>query len=500
MRTPHVNGLLDGARRERALVCALAVALVILRGFVATSYEGFFFDSDQAIVGLMARRLSNFQQFPLFYYGLNYLLAVEAWIIAPVFWIARSSVAAMRLPFVALNALAAVWLIRSLIRYLALRPGIAFVTAVPFIIPTPAAANQLLDLAGACVEPFIYVLLLWKLRGRPLAFGALLAVAFLHREFAIFTVPALVLVEGRRWLPWSRENLRRLARAAGGFGIVWLIVDDLKMHLAGGALALQVVSLRGQMCLDAAELVRHARALLTEALPALYGARRMPLSAFRMNSPVVAGWPIVGWAVAAALALMLARLAWGQSQGSESGVTVGGPGQDLGFGPYLAWVAALVACAYPLSCNVTPGGLPLFRYLLLALLLPVGCAAAFMQRERSPLLRGVVTSVFVLWGAANLVDNVRVIRAAIADPPLSEHRVLVDYLIDQRIHYARAIYWDAYVVDFLARERVITASVDVIRIPEYQKSVDEHARAAVTLERLPCEGRERVASWCIQRP
>ena len=31
--------------------------------------------------------------------GLNYLLGVEAWIIAPFFWAARSSVALMRAPF-----------------------------------------------------------------------------------------------------------------------------------------------------------------------------------------------------------------------------------------------------------------------------------------------------------------------------------------------------------------------------------------------------------------
>jgi len=76
----------------------------------------------------------------------------------------------------------------------------------------------------------------------------------------------------------------------------------------------------------------------------------------------------------------------------------------------------------------------------------------------------------------------------------------VDYLIGQRIRYARAIYWDAYVVDFLSGERVITASIDVIRIPEYQKQVDEHAYAAVNLERLPCTGARRIASWCVTGP
>jgi hypothetical protein len=538
---------LDTSRRERTVFCALAVALVLLRGFVATSYEGFFFDSDQAIVGLMARRLSSFREFPLFYYGLNYLLAVEAWIITPFFWIARSSVTVMRLPFVALNAMTAVWLVTALTESLRLRPALAFVSALPFVIPTPAAANHLLELAGACVEPFIYVLVLWKLRRRPLAFGALLAVAYLHREFAIFAVPALVLAEWRRLMPLSRSTVTLAAWSAAGFAAVWLIVDDVKMHLAGGTLALQVASLRGHVCLDRAELIRHARALLTEALPALYGARPMLLSAFRMNSPIATGWPIVGWMVLATFIVVLVRIA-GRSfpvargfqtrergperaaphseraaphseraaphseraaPHSERAAPHSGAAPDPGAGTssghdslarYLAWVGAFTACAYPLSCNTGPGSLPLFRYLLLALLLPIGIAADFFQRERSALLRRVVASVFVLWASANLFDNVRVVRAAVADPPGSEHRVLVEHLLEQRIRYARAIYWDAYVVDFLSRERVIAASVDVIRIPDYQKDVDEHAAAAVMLERLPCEGRERVASWCIQRP
>ena len=58
-------------KRERALFCALAVVLVLVRSFVAGYYEGFYFDSDQAIVGLMARHLSRFHTFPLFLQYVN---------------------------------------------------------------------------------------------------------------------------------------------------------------------------------------------------------------------------------------------------------------------------------------------------------------------------------------------------------------------------------------------------------------------------------------------
>src|SRR6185295_15645949 len=116
-------------RRELWLCAGLAATLVLVRSIVPTVYEGFYFDSDQAIVGLMAKRASTFQEFPLFYSGLNYLLAVEAWIITPFFWIARPSVAVMRLPLIALNVLVAVWLIAAISRGLVLRPALAFVAA-----------------------------------------------------------------------------------------------------------------------------------------------------------------------------------------------------------------------------------------------------------------------------------------------------------------------------------------------------------------------------------
>ena len=97
------------------------------------------------------------------------------------------------------------------------------------------------------------------------------------------------------------------------------------------------------------------------------------------------------------------------------------------------------------------------------------------------------------------MDNVRLLRASAVEPPPNEHRVLADYLVNHQIQYARAIYWDAYVVDFLSRERVIVESTDKVRIPEYQQQVEEHARDAVTLVRQPCTGAEMVASWCIQK-
>ncbi|HEY2149703.1 MAG TPA: hypothetical protein VGH34_02780 [Vicinamibacterales bacterium] len=491
---------LPARTRQPLLFIGAAVLIVLFRSFVPAYYEGFYFDSDQAIVGLMARHVSTLHRFPLYYYGLNYLMGVQAWLIAPFFWIFRPSVTVMRLPLVLLNAGVAAWLIAGLGKRLRLTPAVAFVAALPFIVPTPAMSSQLLEMAGASIEPFVYVLLLWQLRRRPFAYGCVLAFGTLHREFTLFALPAMLVVEAFSGELWDRANLRRGSWMIAGFALVWLIVDDLRMRQTGASLALQVSSLGGQMCFDAT-LPRRIESVLLRALPAVFGGLRAPLVAWRMNSTLEIGRAWVWWLLSATLIAMLVRLLqirW-RAVAERSTLRPSQKTTGEGFGLYLAGVGALAACAYPLSCNVVFDYAPLLRYLPFTLLLPVGIFATFMMREPSRLGRALAVSVFLLLGMLNALDNGRLVVSAIRNRPESEHRMLVNYLTGHHIRYATAIYWDAYVLDFLSQERITVASSDVIRIPEYQNEVEAHAQDSVNLARLPCSGYDTVASWCIQR-
>jgi hypothetical protein len=487
-------------RRERIVFAAVAVLLVVVRSWTPLVLESFFFDSDQAIVGLMALHLSQLRHFPLYYYGLNYLLGVQAWIIAVAFALFHPSVTMMRVPLLVLNAVAAVWLIVEAHRSARLRPALAFTAALPFAMPTPAAGTYLVEAAGASIEPFVYVLLLWHTRRRPLVFGLVLAVGVLHREFTLYALPALllalVIADGIAPLV-TRASARFVAITGAALGLVWLVVDDLKLRLGGGSVALQAASLGGQLCGDTHDLVERARTLLTTAVPILLGGFRMPLIAVRMDTPLSAGSTVVGVIVFITLAAMVVRAVWLMIASRQ---TASSDDEGADFGIYLAGVGACAAMAYPLSCSVVPMAPPLMRYLLLALLLPVGIAIAYLRRETIPLLRSVAAAVFVAWAGFNLYDNVRVIRASKTTPPLGEHRALADYLVANHIRYAHAIYWDAYVIDFLTQERVIAASVDLVRIPEYQQQVQEHDKEAPDLVRFPCNGATRIASWCVQPP
>jgi hypothetical protein len=56
-------------RRELLSALGVAWALVFARSAVYLFYPQSFFDSDQAIIGLMAKHLIEGRAFPLFYYG-----------------------------------------------------------------------------------------------------------------------------------------------------------------------------------------------------------------------------------------------------------------------------------------------------------------------------------------------------------------------------------------------------------------------------------------------
>src|SRR6185369_9274700 len=102
------------------------------------------FDSDQAIVGLMAKHLSEFRAVPLFFYGQNYMLGAEAWIAVPFFWLGGPTVTMLRLPLLLINIAVVVLLIRHLVRA-GVAPWWAFIATLPITACGPVADGQLLS-------------------------------------------------------------------------------------------------------------------------------------------------------------------------------------------------------------------------------------------------------------------------------------------------------------------------------------------------------------------
>ncbi len=479
----------------------IAVALVLLRSYPMVAFEQLDFDSDQAIVGLMAKHLSELRTFPLFFYGQDYMLGVQSWIAAPFFRLGGPTLAMLRLPLVIINCVVAVWLLRQLARSIG-SPWLALAAILPFAAAAPLLSTQLLENLGASVEPFLYVLCLWALRRRPLTFGAVFAIGFLHREFTIFAIPAAA---AATWWETGRLNVfrrQRLLRAACGFLAVWIVVDQLKRRInlfgpPGGAhaaapLSLQLQSLASRLVVRPASMIPKLQQALFDALPDLLGMRPVQPIRYGMNAALVVGSWTIGAALLAVAGLCIVRLMvlWK----SDTGTVL--RGRLSPFCVYIAILGAEAIFAYSLSDAVSVDAAPILRYALLAIFAPIALVAAMFELDRARPFRATVAALLCACAAVSVADNVRVIREYRSAPPPNEHRVLADDLVAHHVRYGTAMYWDAYVTDFLSRERVILASTDKVRISAYQAKV-QSASMAVQVLRQPCAAGRAVASWCI---
>jgi hypothetical protein len=145
----------------------------------------------------------------------------------PFFWLRGPTVAMLRAPLVLINIAVAIATVVLFLRR-GLAPWFAFVVASPLIATTPILSAELLTVLGASVEPFLYLLILWALRRRAVAFGAVFCLACLHREFSLFALPAIVValwLEGRSW------SLKQWISAMAAIAVVWGAIDVLKWHV-----------------------------------------------------------------------------------------------------------------------------------------------------------------------------------------------------------------------------------------------------------------------------
>ena len=489
---------LRAANRNFWLVVSAAIALVLLRSFVFLCYEQNF-DSDQAIVGLMAKHLSEFRAFPLFFYGQNYMLGVEAWIAVPFFWLGGPTVTMLRTPLLLINIAVVLLLIKLLIDG-GLQPGLALAAALPLAGCGPVAAAQLMTVLGASVEPLLYVIVLWLCRRRPVLFGVLLCVGALHREFTMFAVPAIALL---LWLDHRRIEWPAIARSAAALAITWIAIDQLKRHVniagpgaelasgAAGSLALEAVQVGRLLSFHPAIYFARLHLLLTQGMPDLFGARSLPLFVGGIWGEGSVGSVAAGLCLAAALGLSAARLAW---------LVATKRTHNVRFPVFLLLVSIEAIIAYGLHGGTAIEPRTELNYVLLALLFPVALLGAYFQLEPDARGRWIAIALVAGWLLPTVGDNIRVANQYIRTPPEDAHRVLADYLTRHRIKYAWAGYWDSYRVTFLTKERTIVASTETVRIPGYQSRVELNRPNAARIIRQPCDEGTHVAEWCVVDP
>jgi len=482
-------------RRERLVALSIGLALVLARSFVFLRYESSFFDSDQAIVGLMAKHLEEGRAFPLFFYGQTYLLAVEAWLAAPLFWIAGASVGTLHASLVLTNLAVTALLIVGLERWGGLRPLYGLVAAAFFAFAPPYTAALLVQANGANIEPFLFVLLLWTVRSRPLWFGAILAVGFLTREFTVYAVPVIVI--GQIWdrSLFRAESVRRWLLTAVAFFAVWECVQALRpfADLMGPGTRGQLLhgfagspfdNLSGRASFVLTELPGRGVAMVFHQLPRLLGATAVEEAVGRQGRDWMF-WPLIGGLIAAMLRTLF--------------VLVRGTRRSLrpsAFGWYVLGLGVMGAAGYVAS---RPLPNVIDRYFLLVVFIPVGATAVFLAHEPSLWLRRAMLSLVLTWTACSGVDHVRLLERHRRSPEPDALRTLADALVARRVRVAEAVYWRAYKLTFLSGERVKVASNDFIRIAEYQDLAAAEGDRLIGIREEPCAGGERIADWFLCR-
>lgn len=493
----HAAPPADPAPPQREYYQALvAVLLVVLfRSVVFVFWDRAHFDADQAITGLMGKHLAEFRAFPLFYYGQSYMLAVEAWLAAPVFAVAGVSVTTLKLPLLLINMTVAWLLLRALVMDGGLRPALAAVPVLFFALPAASTSARLVEANGGNVEPFLYALLLWTLRDRPAWCGFVFGLGFLQREFTLYAFLALLAVEAVQGRLFTRAGLKHRAITLRTAAEVWLVGQFLKQFssAAGPGTTLadivrshdNITELSQRVCLDPATIAPGFARLATEHWPVLFGTAVYRLSDFGIASAVVQG----AWWMSLLLVLTAVVAIVGGALAARRPPQV--PGTAT-FPLFLVLTAALSASGYVVGrC----GGVDFYytRYDLLSILGMVGISAWFLRAVVSSRLLTVWLVLVSAWLIATAVPHVRLHLEYLRHPPQDIRGLIVQHLDGRGARYALADYWIAYPITFLTEERIIVASSDYVRIQEYQRQVEALPGGVVRLSRERCDAGYQIA-------
>ncbi len=463
---------------------------MLLRSLVFVFWEQSYYDSDQAIVGLMAKHLIEGRAFPVFFYGQSYMLGVEAYLAAPVFLIAGVSVAALKFPLLLINLGVALMLLRTLEREAGLRPYVAMLPVMFFAVPAPGVAAEILAPNGGNVAPFMYTALIWLTRYRPNWCGFFFGLGFLQREFTLYAGLALFAVELVSGELLNRDGIRRRLTMLRTAVEVWLVVHILKSYSSAAGPGTttadlmqsgeSAVEFAKRFCTDPAMIPRGLRNLFLEHFPVLFGTRPMGLNELSVESVSRQGFS-GAWIVLALTAM----------------IAVGGVALHLvrerrwkpayAFCAYLVLVALLSQAGYIVGrC----GGLHHFtlRYELLSIVGLTGLGAWFLVVTPPGRLRTLWMALATGLILVTAVPTARLLVEYVRHEPENPKRLIVQHLDARGIKYAFGDYWRAYLITFMTNERIIVAADDFQRIREYSTTVKEHKDEAVRIAREFCPG------------
>lgn len=482
-------------RRPVLAAALIAATLAAARSAAFVFWPNAAFDSDQAIVGLMAKHVAEGRALPVTFYGQTYMLAVQAYLAAPLFAIGGASVPLLKLPLLGINALVAALLVVLLTREGGLRPGAALLASAFFTLCPPVAGAQLVAAMGGSVEPFLYVLIIWMTRHRPMVCGAVAGAGFLHREFSVYGLSAVLAVEFvSAWPAWrafvGRSAATLIACASVlALGNAALRFGDLygpempRFELGAMPSNLAAVTSRPR-CDIGEELGPNLSWLATHTVPTLAGTRARAENEYFVGRATAAApwvWPVL----LAGLLLALVRsatVAWRTRRPIPPVVA------------FLGLAGGQAVAVFAGSCGVRDP--TLVRYVLLALLIPVAIAAWHLSLEHSRWGRYASLALLTAWMVWSGSRHGMVLREYSERAPETAQSLVAAELERRGARYGYAGYWTAHYVTFLTGERVRLASDYPARILIYDTEVSRAPRPVAILA-APCANGVQVRGLWI---
>lgn len=479
----------------RWVLPSILMVLVLVRGLPHLLYPEVFFDSDQAMIGIMAKDFIAGRGLPWTFYGQKYLLAVESWVAAASFGLFGVSLWSLKLPLILINGAVAGILYFVLRRDGRFSSREALALSSLLGVPSFVEGAYLMGAQGGTVWPLLYVLLAWLLARRPVILGFFLGVAYFHREFVIFALLSLIILDlvtrrGERLRVALTQRLVTVMIAfctyhgmigLGGLNKEFFGPGSPRMPPGGPQMMLENIAFFFKV---------HA--------PALFGVGPSnSVRPFEVLSDVLTAPEIWGKINALALAVVILWLLW-RARGLRA-VMAGEKAWH--FLLYLALVGGGQVASYVIF--VSSQEHVLIRYVIMGPFLLVGLLGAALYAASvfgQPFLKACTLLLLVSLGAANLTQSIQFFLEQRSHPLVTQRRALAQYLVENSYKWGWAPYWEAYYITFLTGERVIIASSDHTRVRRYRDDVVGHLDEAFVLAQPgTCEDPQAplVGSWQI---
>jgi hypothetical protein len=484
-----------GNRHRAAVLLILLVAALFRAWLIAT--DGVSFDSDEAVIGLMARHINQGHAVPTFFYGQDYMGSLDAILAAGGFRVFGESVHVLRAVQMILYLLSLVAAYR-LAHTITRSDRIAGITLLLLAIPTALGALYTSIAIGGYNETVLFGSLILLLSWQVTVEG--------RRE--LWRWAALGLAAGMGW--WTNGAIVTACAVAGllglryssprqwrGYALVgiaffvgsapWWVYNLRHDWAALGFLTGGFKGMPGAAPISPGERLA---GLLVLGLPALYGLRFPWEAGFAIPVGVVAAVLVYLILLTDLLAGGYARLRRGRPYPS---------GQHAMARHWVWLVLGVFAAIFSLSSFSDSTG----RYLM-PVWVPVAIGVALgLDRLR----RAGRWAAAVALGVLLAVQAGTVIRAAHTGTGLTPQLVerlrtpqaydaaLLDFLADQGYTRGYASYWTSFRVVFRAHERVILDTAlphddkgyieGDNRYPPYSRTVAETPRVVWITQNFP---------------